>query len=472
MATTTISNLSDEVLAIVFQKLDRKSLLNSTLVCKIWNHEICNSTSLMRRLKFVVRMNYAYKQEEWNERIRQALIIARKLVNIELREVKNRDEDILRVVSAHSISLRSLTMSYCVFDAKQMMNILSTMENLDSLDINHCSIASAEGFAVQEFRRLKTLKLRNCTKGFLNLLSGSQLDSLDFDVDLIPNESALWRSRVENIKSFLASQRSLRSLKIETDLSIITGVVLNDIEGNLHLNNFKITSPNSDGLYSKPTHMKFLQRHGNLLESMEVNFTSAADLRFVLKKLKSLKTALTYFGECNVSSEFLSLELKLAFHLRTEEILIRAFQTLPALDSLTLDCSVSESVLELIENSQENLKSLTIEDFDFSYKMYRTFKKIKLPKLQELHFKGSHCAFVHEFIVNNQIEMISIKYFDCRLFNIKTFFESLTRSSTKQIKIECSTLAMKRFLKRKIGLNKFQSLEWKLTIGTDIGASV
>lgn len=135
MVLTTIQRLSNEVILLIFEYLDEKSLLNASLVCKDWSELISTSTATMKKFKLCLnRRNMPSKGDhlKWKHlnleiRIAISTIISDAYFNESMENIINSFE--------FSCTKNLIFTTMEKPDLQQIIELLTRMPQLENLCI-------------------------------------------------------------------------------------------------------------------------------------------------------------------------------------------------------------------------------------------------------------------------------------------------------------------------------------------------
>lgn len=421
----------------------------------------------MRALTIFLSSRYNWNQMSdllWTKAVKEVLAIRRKFVNIKLESLTHKESDILKVVKAHRFSLKLMEISFGYFRCHSFMEILSSMENLETLNIRNSSLQTTDVVTVVPLKRLKHVKLNGCSWKILQLLSASSIVSLEVQHTCGNND---------HFKKFLSTQSTLETLKIEGFSLGIAKLFKDDLSSDsamFQLKKFKFGGSNSKEIITaeaESNFIKFLKTHGKYLQEIEVNGqVSPRILTFIITQLTTLEKLL-------LDVQYIPSEKHFYTYLRPSKsikalTLVEKFKDdasakgilgiFSQVESLSVS-SINEVVMKLVATNYQKLKCLRMKKMPFTHFPLH----LKFPSLKEFHVDdirsiSNWCAFLKD---NPTIEKLTVKEIYLQMITVTSVQVIINCTNIKHIQLRGGLKAMKEFLGiiNEIGHNQLETME-------------
>lgn len=262
----------------------------SSLLCR-WDELIGSSSTIMNAFKINLKPQpYDESAMRWEKRLQQLDGIDRKFVNIEANSLTEKNMESLRfanIIHNHRHTIKSITLQMLDGMVPQtLMNLLSSMENLEEVKLNYSQFGSAEDVKIASLKRLKHLKAYGTELKILRLFSAAKLSSL-----------AINTSRTvggEYLTEFISAQHELEVINLRSYSESIFSTIFENgtkFDYSQKLRKFKLSY--RDSIISNNAQcnfIKFLQLRGSHLRELEMKGVLPSKmLVFIMTSLKSLR---------------------------------------------------------------------------------------------------------------------------------------------------------------------------------------
>lgn len=210
MSQTTINQLSDDIVLLIFDFLDARSLKSASKVCKNWSDLIGSSTSTMKKFKMVIkRIYYSLKEEEFKWKHHNVEI------SLDLVGSFNDDkyEDEMDIVNAFDFS-RTRSLKFEQFSAFTMLlQQMPLLEELTFQQFNRFTDFDKLKTRHMVFPNLKTLHIYCCRQPMYVLRFIHAKNLTDLSIHIVPTQS----TPTNIVLGFVKGCSKLQKLSIDSD---------------------------------------------------------------------------------------------------------------------------------------------------------------------------------------------------------------------------------------------------------------
>jgi hypothetical protein len=399
--------------------------------------------------------------------VKQILAIDRKFVNIKLDSLSYKESDILKVVEAHHLSLKSMEIWFSYFHSHLFMEILSSMENLETLTLRNSSFLTTNDVTFNAPKHLRHLKLNGGSWNILEFLSSASIFSLKAEHTC---------GDIEPLKTFLSTQTRLETLALEGRSMNIAKLFKNDLtseDAKFQLKTLKLSDFKTDATIddkAETNFLKFLKTHGKNLREIEVKAKLTPKIyEYIITKLTSLEKLLLDVQNLPFQKEFYTYlrpskcikELTLVEKFKddaSDKFMQAVLGAFSQVESLSVS-HCEEASLKFLASKYQKLKCLHIKRIPFTHlPLNLKFQALKSFHVDEIRSIANWCLFLHN---NPTIERLTVQEIYLQMISGPTVEAIIDCPNIKHIQLKGGLKAMKEFLEiiNIIGYNKLESME-------------